>query len=85
MAIFYDEIQVLRNNSFGNGFGKNLPLFYLNENIRNTANIYKWATAETNLGTDVITNPDEGPTPQKETISNLYVRQKTRLINYFLK
>lgn len=70
LAVFYDEIQVLRNNSFGNGFGKNLPLFYLNENIRNTANIYKWATSETNLGTDVIANPVEGPTPQKETISN---------------
>ena len=70
LGIFYDETQVLRNKSFGNGFGNNLPLFYLNENIRNTSNIYKWATSETSLGTDVITNPVEGPTPQKEAFSS---------------
>ena len=38
LGVFYDEVQVLRNNSFGNGFGKNRTLFYLNENIRNTSN-----------------------------------------------
>ena len=46
-----------------------LPPFLLHENIRNTANIYKYATNETKLGQDVITNPVEGPTPKSENIA----------------
>lgn len=70
LGVFFDEIQILRNNSFGDGFGRNLPLFYLNENIRNTSNIYGWAMSQTDLGKDVITNPVEGPKPQRETVSS---------------
>lgn len=68
LGVFYDEVQILRNDSFGDGFGKNLPLFYLNENIRNTSSIYDWASKNTNLGKDVISNPVEGPEPQTEFI-----------------
>ena len=47
-----------------------LKPFLLRENIRNTANIYKWTAEKTRLGTDVIANPVEGPTPQTELISD---------------
>jgi hypothetical protein len=40
----------------------------LHENIRNTANIYNWVAEKTNLGTDMIANPVEGPSPVTETI-----------------
>ncbi len=74
LGVFYDEVQILRNDSFGDGFGKNLPLFYLNENIRNTSSIYGWAAEQTNLGKDVISNPVEGPEPQTE-----YIEEKGQL------
>lgn len=71
MGVFYDDVQVLRADSFGDGFEiAGLP-FLLHENIRNTANIYNWTAAKTNLGTDVIANPVEGPTPQTEFINEL--------------
>ena len=42
MGVFYDDVQVLRADSFGDGFEiAGLP-FLLHENIRNTANIYNW-------------------------------------------
>ncbi len=69
MGVFYDDVQVLRDDSFGDGFElKELP-FLLHENIRNTANIYNWTAEKTNLGTDVIANPVEGPTPRTEYIN----------------
>jgi hypothetical protein len=66
LGVFYDDVQVLRNESFGNGFGIDALPFLLHENIRNTANIYKWTAEKTNLGTDMIANPVEGPTPLTE-------------------
>lgn len=69
MGVFYDDIQVLRDESFGNGFEVTELPFLLHENIRNTANIYNWTAEKTNLGTDVIANPVEGPTPQTEYIN----------------
>lgn len=67
-GIFYDDVQVLRNDSFGDGFEiDNLP-FLLHENIRNTSNIYNWTSDKTNLGCDMIANPVEGPTPMTETV-----------------
>jgi len=69
-GIFYDDVQVLREQSFADGFGIDSLPFLLRENIRNTANIYKWASSKTNLGTDVIVNPVEGPTPQTEAIQD---------------
>ena len=71
LGIFYDDVQILREDSFGDGFGiLSLP-FLLHENIRNTANIYKWASEKTNLGTDMIANPVEGPTPITEVFSEI--------------
>lgn len=69
MGVFYDDVQILRDESFGDGFELTELPFLLHENIRNTANIYNWAAEKTNLGTDVIANPIEGPTPQTEYIN----------------
>ena len=67
-GIFFDDVQVLREDSFGDGFGIGEPPYLLRENIRNTANIYNWVAQKTNLGTDMIANPVEGPTPTTEEI-----------------
>ncbi|BCJ97577.1 NERD domain-containing protein [Anaerocolumna chitinilytica] len=74
LGVFYDDIQILREYSFGEGFGIEAEPYLLRENIRNTANIYSWASSHTNLGTDVIANPVEGPTPITE-----YIRDKNAL------
>ena len=70
LGVFYDDVQVLREDSFGNGFGIASKPYLLRENIRNTSNIYKWTAEKTRLGMDVIANPIEGPTPQTEYISD---------------
>lgn len=68
LGVFYDDVQVLRENSFKDAFGIAGNPYLLHENIRNTANIYSWTSERTNLGTDVIVNPVEGPTPVTEDI-----------------
>lgn len=68
LGIFYDDVQILREDSFNDGFGIDEKPFLLHENIRNTANIYNWTSEKTQLGTDVISNPVEGPTPVTEYI-----------------
>lgn len=69
LGVFYDDIQKVRTETFGDAFMIEIPPFLLRENIRNTANIYRYATNETELGQDVITNPVEGPAPKTESIS----------------
>ena len=69
LGIFYDDVQVLREDSFGDGFGIDSAPYLLHENIRNTANIYTWTSEKTNLGTDMIANPVEGPTPNTEILN----------------
>ncbi len=68
LGIFFDDVQVLREESFGDGFGISEAPYLLHENIRNTANIYNWVAKKTKLGTDMIANPVEGPTPVTEKI-----------------
>ena len=70
LGVFYDDVQVVRADSFGNAFMINTPPFLLHENIRNTSNIYSWTMERTNLGTDVIVNPVEGPWPVSEYIND---------------
>ncbi len=69
LGVFFDDVQVLREDSFGDGFGIDEAPYLLRENIRNTANIYNWVADKTNLGTDMIANPVEGPTPVTEMVS----------------
>ena len=68
LGVFYDDVQKIKDDNFGNAFLIDSPPFLLKENIRNTANIYRYAMENTNLGTDVIRNPVEGPNPTKEKI-----------------
>ena len=81
LGVFYDDVQILREDSFGEGFGIDLKPFLLRENIRNTANIYSWTAEKTKLGTDVVVNPVEGPTPQTESIRD--PRQLTHYLEVF--
>lgn len=69
LGVFYDDVQMVRAETFGDAFMIETPPFLLHENIRNTSNIYKYAMSETELGQDVITNPVEGPTPKSESIA----------------
>lgn len=69
LGVFYDDVQIFRRDSFNNGFAIESKPFLLHENIRNTANIYNWTAEKTKLGTDVISNPVEGPTPVTEYIT----------------
>lgn len=62
--VFYDDTQNLYNRTFKNEFMIDVKPFLLRENLRNTANIYSWATKNTELGKDVITNPIAGPIPE---------------------
>lgn len=68
LCVFYDDVQILREDSFGNGFGINTLPYLLHENIRNTANIYSWASTKTKLGKDLLLNPVEGPDPITEFV-----------------
>ena len=70
LGVFYDDVQKIREQSFGDAFMIDTPPFLLHENIRNTASIYKWATENTSLGMDVIVNPVEGPSPIAEKIND---------------
>lgn len=70
LGVFYDDVQVVRDDSFGDAFMISTPPFLLRENIRNTSNIYSWAMDNTDLGTDVIVNPVEGPWPVSENMND---------------
>lgn len=70
LGVFYDDIQIINDSSFIDAFMIPTPPFLLRENIRNTANIYSWAVENTELGTDVIVNPVEGPLPISETMKD---------------
>ena len=68
LGVFYDDVQKLKSETFGDAFMIDAPPFLLRENIRNTSNIYEYAMKNTNLGMDVIRNPVEGPHPEAEKI-----------------
>lgn len=83
LGVFFDDVQVLREDSFGNGFGIQGKPYLLKENIRNTCNIYNWISQKTNLGTDMVANPVEGPTPITEFIEEQ--SQLTNILEILLK
>ena len=83
LGVFYDDVQIFREDSFGDAFAIKGQPYLLRENIRNTANIYSWTSEKTNLGTDVIVNPVEGPTPVVEIMSDHY--QLTHKLEGLLK
>lgn len=83
LGVFYDDVQKVRSDTFGDSFMIDMPPFLLHENIRNTSNIYSYAMNETELGKDVITNPVEGPSPKSEKI--LGAKKLTQRLNNLLK
>lgn len=83
LGVFYDDVQKVRAETFGDAFMIETPPFLLHENIRNTSNIYKYAMSETELGQDVITNPVEGPSPKSEKIAGS--KKLTQRLNNLLK
>lgn len=62
--VFYDESQNIFKRDFGEKFLIEEPPFVLRYNIRNTANIYRYAQEQTNLGLDTIANQVEGVEPE---------------------
>ena len=63
LYVFYDESQNIFKRDFGDKFFIDEPPFVLRYNIRNTANIYRYAQEHTNLGLDTIANQIEGVEP----------------------
>ena len=63
LYVFYDESQNIFKRNFGDKFLIDEPPFVLRYNIRNTANIYRYAQEQTNLGLDTIANQIEGVEP----------------------
>jgi hypothetical protein len=64
LYVFYDESQNIFKRDFGEKFYIDEPPFVLRYNIRNTANIYRYAQEQTNLGMDTIANQIEGVEPE---------------------
>lgn len=63
LYVFYDENQNIFMRDFSDKFFISEPPFVLRYNIRNTANIYRHAQEQTNLGLDTIANHIEGVEP----------------------
>ena len=64
LYVFYDESQNIFNRDFGDKFFIDLPPFVLRYNIRNTANIYRYAQEKSVMGLDTIANRIEGVEPE---------------------
>lgn len=62
--VFYDESQNIFNREFGEKFFITDPPFVLRYNIRNTANIYRFAQDASSLGLDTLANRIEGVEPE---------------------
>ena len=60
LYVMYDESQNIFQRKFAEKFYIDTPPFVLRYNIRNTANIYRYAQDKTNLGLDTIASQIEG-------------------------
>jgi superfamily I DNA/RNA helicase len=87
LYVFYDKEQNIFNKDFKNGFLIDSPPFYLKENIRNTANIYKWAVEQTGYGSLSFANTIEGASPEISRIKtkNNVKRHLNSLLNRLIK
>ena len=64
LYVFLDENQNLFNVNFDSAFSIDTPPYILRYNIRNTGEIYKYATDETGLGIETKANTLLGVTPE---------------------
>lgn len=69
LYVFYDENQNIFDRDFGDKFYITSKPFVLRYNIRNTANIYKYAQLKTDLGLDTVANTIEGVEPDCRTFT----------------
>lgn len=77
LYVMYDENQNIFNRKFGDKFSIDQPPLILKYNIRNTANIYDYATDRTSLGKDTIANQIEGVKPEIRSFT-----RKSQVITY---
>ena len=63
LYVLFDECQNIFQRDFADKFYIDTPPFVLRYNIRNTANIYRYAQDRTSLGLDTVTNQIEGVDP----------------------
>lgn len=77
LYVMYDENQNIFNRNFGDKFSIEQPPLILKYNIRNTANIYDYATDRTSLGKDTLANQIEGVKPEIRSFT-----RKNQVITY---
>jgi superfamily I DNA and RNA helicase len=77
LYVLFDESQNIFQRDFADKFYIDNPPFVLRYNIRNTANIYRYAKDKSCLGMDTLTNQIEGVDPEVRTFS-----RKAQLISY---
>ena len=77
LYVLFDECQNIFQRDFADKFYIENPPFVLRYNIRNTANIYRYAKDKSNLGADTLTNQIEGVDPEIRTFT-----RKAQLISY---
>ena len=77
LYVLFDESQNIFQRDFADKFYIENPPFVLRYNIRNTANIYRYAKDKSYLGMDTLTNQIEGVDPEVRTFS-----RKAQLISY---
>lgn len=70
LYVFLDENQNLFNVDFKSAFAIDSPPYILRYNIRNTGEIYKYATTETGLGTETKASTLLGVIPEIRTTRN---------------
>ncbi len=77
LYVLFDESQNIFQRDFADKFYIDNPPFVLRYNIRNTANIYRFAKEKSSLGIDTLTNQIEGVDPEVR----LFTR-KAQLISF---
>jgi superfamily I DNA and RNA helicase len=77
LYVLFDESQNIFQRDFADKFYIENPPFVLRYNIRNTANIYRYAKEQTNLGKDTLTNQIEGVDPEQKSFT-----RKSQLISF---
>lgn len=77
LYVLFDECQNIFQRDFADKFYIDTPPFVLRYNIRNTANIYRYAQERSNLGLDTVTNQIEGVDPDYRSF-----KRKAHLISF---
>ena len=77
LYVLFDECQNIFQRDFADKFYIDTPPFVLRYNIRNTANIYRYAQERSNLGLDTVTNQIEGVDPDHRSF-----KRKAHLISF---